>query len=236
MELDEHKQAVEPILPKGKGRSYALAWQMLYYVKLLRYVTNPHLKTINPRFSQICATEKLDTLCDLGYLRQGFTGVYISTPKTTEVLKLAGYKSALLPEDREGSGGVNELLITEALIKLLPVLHSIKWKSHTQHALFYPQFPKEEPYIKPDAMIVIGGEGRYKIEFVEVEAKKPYWEERLMEKERNYRRLAQDEAVYKYWCNLCKPLGLPKPDIRDFCFSVICIGNKKMEFEGWKFE
>jgi len=104
------------------------------------------------------------------------------------------------------------------------------------YTVFYPQF-KEPPdytkdWLKPDACVVWKRGEDYKIQFVEVEDKKPGWENYLLNKKRNYELLAQDKNLYSmWWHEWHKKLNLPNCRLEDFCFSVLC--NVKKDWEGW---
>ena len=79
-------------------------------------------------------------------------------------------------------------------------------------------------------------ESEYKLTFLEIETDKFYHDEYLNNKRMNYNRLAEDDQVYRYWVNISEHLKLKKPTKEQFCFSVKCITNLKLEFKGWSFE
>ena len=71
---------------------------------------------------------------------------------------------------------------------------------------------------------------RYKLTFIEVEAKKPKWDEYIEVKRGNYLKLSQDIAVYNEWRRCCEKLSLPVPTVENFCFSVSFYGSIKKDF------
>lgn len=91
----------------------------------------------------------------------------------------------------------------------------------------------------PDSLLVQNDTKtrKYKLTFIEVENKKPGWEDYLVSKHENYIRLSKDIIVYKKWCNYCDFLEIEKPKISNFKFSVLFICNKKLDFgKGFRFE
>lgn len=101
--------------------------------------------------------------------------------------------------------------------------------------MLYPNFG----YLIPDTLLVQNDTKtrKYKLTFVEVESKKPGWEEYIENKHENYLKLSKDILVYKKWCDYCEQLELEKPKASDFKFSVLFICNKKLDFgKGFQFE
>lgn len=105
------------------------------------------------------------------------------------------------------------------------------------YALLYPRFPQEDPYIIPDALLVLlYSDGSYHLNFLEIEAEKPNWEAHLLTKYEGYKRLAKDMAVYNYWKAYSGYLQLRCPTIEDFRFKVIIIGSVKKDWgKGFEF-
>lgn len=191
------------LAPLTKGASFVQVIQTLYYAHLLRYSAQEHLKTVGSW--KIATKNKLETLVALGYLVK--TGeVFKSTSKTLELLTKQGYNPAILPPPAEGSGA--EIYNSDALVKIIgkPFYRSI----------LYPHFG----YLIPDALAVFADGNRYQLRFIEVEAKKPKWEEYIDDKLRKYERLARDEQVYRYWREMSQYLGLKCPAMERFRFGV----------------
>lgn len=208
---------LKDIIPLSGGGSYKLLWDMLYHIRLLKYVRQSDLKLINPRYSKICAIKKLDKLVEIGWLSNPSSNVYIANDAVLPVLKDNGYLIKTLPKT-EGYGGENELNNTSVFIQALKLPDFL--------ALLYPSFD----YIRPDALLVRGDNVRYRLEFLEVEYVKPDWVNWLENKRTNYLKLAQDKKVYGYWKAQANYLNLPIPPINSFRFSVLFIGKIKLDF------
>jgi len=211
------KDLISDIIPLSSGGSYKLLWDMLYHIRLLKYVRHPHIRSINPRYSKICAVKKLDKLVEIGWLENPSSDVYIATDNVLPILKDNGYLTKTLPK-AVGYGGENELHNTSVFIQAL--------KLPDFKALLYPSFD----YIRPDALLVRGDNVRYKLEFLEVEYNKPDWISYLENKRVNYLKLAQDRQVFAYWKSVCSYLNLPVPDESAFKFSVSVIGKICLDF------
>lgn len=184
---------------------------------------NPQIKTA---FNKICTDKKLLSLCDLGYLKSPREGIYCATNKVLPVLKEAGFPINTLPDEPVGNGDINELNNTEAFIRLL--------KKEKYTTLLFCDFK----YIIPDALMVkIDKENRkYKLTFLEIETKKPDWENYIENKRDNYLKLAKDIRFFNYWSEICPLLGLPQPKIDKLHYSVYFIGNIKCDFgKGFSF-
>ena len=208
----------QDIIPLNSGGSFKLLFDMFYHIRLLKYVRQSDLKLINPRYSKICATKKLNKLVELEYLENTYEDVYSATDKVLPKLKKNGYNIKILPKESKGKGEINQLNNTEVFIQAL--------KLPDYKTLLYPNFD----YIEPDALLVRAKDNAYKLEFLEVEASKPNWESWLENKRINYLKLASDKEAYKYWKIQCSYLNLTVPDIKDFKFSVSIIGAVNKDF------
>lgn len=217
------KNDISPLHPKGKGRSYALIWRMLKDIRTLKYCTPKHLKTLDKKYSQICAKWKLQKLCELGYLKNTYNDVYIATDKILQVID----EPKLLSAEPEGKGDSNELNNTDVFVKLM--------KRSDFLALLFPRFPKEKPRVWPDGLLVIGEPKKYKLVFLEIEKPKTRWLEHLEKKRDNYNWLSGNIKVYSYWKYYAPLLGLPVPEIDNFFFYIWCLGEFKADWKGWKF-
>lgn len=200
------------------GGSYTNIYQLLYYVALLKYATQQHLKVIGFSGVEKVATKgKLRALHDLGYIRlaNSTLGIYTSTAKTLQLLEALGHNLYLLPSAPKGTG--SEIYNTDVFVQAI--------KLPNFFALLYPQFPKENPYLIPDALLVLKEERRYQLNFLEIEAEKPNWEAHLQTKYEGYKRLSKDMQVYNYWKMYSRYLGLPSPSVEEFKFRVMIIGS-----------
>jgi hypothetical protein len=221
----EYKKVVKSdelahLVPTKAGATFSQLWQIFYYTRLFKYIRYDHFRQIKPAFKKIATFKNLEELCRLGYLFSPRHEVYSATDKVLPILEAAGYATELLPAKPKGTGDINELNNTDVFVRLA--------KSEHFHTLLYPQFE----YIIPDTLLVEldRKQSRYRLTFIEVEAKKPRWEEYLEVKRKNYIRLSQDIAVYKEWCRYCQKLSLPAPSINNFCFSVSFFGSIKKDF------
>ena len=214
-DLETKKLELKPLV---SGGSYENIYQMLYYLALLKYATQQHLKSIGfPGAAKVATKPKLHALHKLGYLRLAneTLGIYTSTSKALQLLRMLGHDLKLLPGVPKGTGA--EIYNTDVFVQAL--------KLPNYYALLYPQFPKENPYIIPDALLVLKEERRYQLNFLEIEAEKPNWEAHLQTKYDGYKRLAKDMAMYNYWKAYSGYLKLPCPSVEEFKFRVIIIGS-----------
>jgi len=220
----ELKEKLREIIPLNAGGSFQLLWEMLYNIRLLKYVHQSQLRQINPRYSKICATDKLEYLVKLGLLESPRKDVYFATEKSTQPLWEEKYPVKTLPKISSGQGDINQLNNTEVFIQAL--------KLPLFKTLLYPYFD----YILPDALLVLMDKEKYKLEFLEIEAGKSNWSDYIENKRINYLQLANDERVFSYWKSQCAYLNIKPPDIKDFKFSVTFVGNITKEFgAGFKF-
>jgi hypothetical protein len=230
METAELKNALREIIPLENGGSFKLLWDMLYHIRLLKYVRQSNLKAINPRYSKICSTKKLDRLVELGLLSNANKDVFTATDAAVALLRGLKYNTKTLPRTISGDGLTNELNNTEVFIQAL--------KLPDYKALLYPVFAdQDKTYLRPDALLVRANDRKYKLEFLEIEASKSGWNDWLENKRINYLKLAKDRQAYAYWKAQCSYLEMPFPDIKDFTFSVIFICKLKNDFgQGFNFQ
>lgn len=225
-DIETFKRELRPLV---SGGSYENVYQLLYHLALLKYATQGHLKAIGFSGAEKVATKKkLEALCDLGYIRLAneHLGVYAATAKTLDLLVLIGHNRYVLPSPPRGMG--LELYNTDVLVQAL--------RLPNYYALLYPQFPRENPYIIPDALLVLKEESRYQLNFLEIEAEKPNWEAHLQTKYDGYKRLSKDMAVYNYWKVYSGYLGLRCPPVEEFQFQVMIIGSIIKDWgKGFKF-
>jgi hypothetical protein len=204
--------------PIAHGSSYDRIYRLLSYVALLKYATQEQIQSISfPGAGKVATKKKFQALCELGYLRSGNQDppIFSCTAKAYQILKLEKHDLKLLPAIPKGDGA--EIYNTDVFIQAL--------KLPNYYALLYPQFPKEKPYIIPDALLVLKEERRYQLNFLEIEAEKPDWDRYLQTKYDGYKRLAKDIAVYNYWKAYSGYLKLPCPPADEFKFRVIVIGK-----------
>lgn len=224
MDIDD-KILFQDIIPLNSGGSYKLLFDMLYHIRQLKYVRQSQLRLIlnhknfiKPKYSKICALEKLNKLVEKEFLENTYEDVYIATDKVIPKLHKNGYNIKTLPKKSKGKGEINQLNNTEVFIQALNL--------PDYKALIFPNFD----YIEPDALFVRERDNAYKLEFLEIEAGKSNWDSYIENKRTNYIKLASDPQVYSYWKAQCTYLKLEAPDIKDFKFSVSIIGKINNNF------
>ncbi len=226
-DLERGKDELRPLT---SGGSFENIYQLLYYVTLLKYVTQEHIKSIGFSGAGKVATKgKLRALSELGYLRKGKNNpqIFSSTIKTYQVLKTLGHDLKLLPNLPKGDGA--EIYNTDVFVQAL--------KLTNYYALLYTQFPTEKPYIIPDALLVLKEDHRYQLNFLEIEAEKPNWDYYLQTKYDSYKRLSKDIQVYNYWKAFSGYLKLPCPTVEEFKFRVMIIGTIQKDWgPGFEFQ
>ena len=226
MDTQSVKDELTPLISLEDGGSYNQVMEMLNTISILKYVQHRHLLKFD-RFRKVRSKKKLQALCELKYLERIHDDVYIATKKTYEALPFFGYKTSLLP-NVTGKGGVEALRNTDVFIELMKEVHFF--------TLLYPRFPKEIPWLVPDALMVLFDGNRYKLQFIEVEHSKPEWEEYIRKKRDNYLRLASEELPLAYWRTVARKLGFPVPSKSSFCFSVLIVGEFRPDWKEDGFE
>lgn len=226
--LEDAMKKVNPVLQtSAKNGSYKLVWDLFYKTRLLKYVHHEQYPIIRKTFNKVSAEKKLKHLCNEGYLEECEKGkVFVATDLILPVLnELKEYNTNLLPKHKpSGKGDINELLNTQAFIQAV--------KLPDFYTLLYPTEFRESHNLIPDALLILKskGEKKYKLIFLEIEAKKPNWVNTLVGKRDNYKLLSQDYRFYDYWKTTSEKIGLPMPDISQLKFSVNFICTLKKDF------
>ncbi|MBK9334691.1 MAG: hypothetical protein IPM96_20390 [Ignavibacteria bacterium] len=202
-------------------------WDLFYKTRLLKYVHHEQYPTIRKTFNKVSAEKKLKHLCNKGYLEECENGkVFVATDEVLPILQeLKEYNTNLLPKDKPvGKGDINEILNTEAFIQAV--------KLPDFYTLLYPTEFRDSHDLIPDALLVLKSkeERKYKLIFLEVEAKKPKWVEKLAGKRENYVLLSKDYRFYDYWKTTSEKIGLAIPDVSNLKFSVNFICSIKENF------
>lgn len=215
------------LIPRKKGKAtFSQLWHIFYYTRLFKYIHKSNYCQIKPAFSKICTNKNLKKLCELGYLKSPGENIYCAKNKVLPILKEAGFFTDLLPNEPIGKGDLNELKNTECFI------HLTKVKDF--YIILFPQFG----FLIPDCLLVQFDKenSKYKLTFIEVEAKKSKWSDYIDDKRDKYLRLAKIMDFYDYWKTVAPILQIPIPTLDDFKFSVIfiCSITKNYE-EGFKF-
>lgn len=213
--------------------SYTALFKELYRLALVRYATHDQLIPFN---KQVFTKPNLVKLTELGYLDGAYLVendiAYHITPKTRDLLTKEGYNTSVIQKKYTAQSLIHALKITDCLLKLQG--------EQFFYTNFYPMFrePPEykNPFLIPDACVVWNKEGTYKIQFVEVESEKQDWENYLLVKKQRYETMASTPDIYRiWWKQWAEKLNLPLCAENDFCFSVVCFGSIKKEWECWIF-
>ncbi|MFA5011166.1 MAG: hypothetical protein WC644_04355 [Ignavibacteria bacterium] len=214
---------LEHLISKKGGGTWRSLYDVFYYTRLFKYVRKSQYTKIKSHLFKVTFDWKLKELCERGYLFSPSEDVYCSTDLAFPILREAGGYQFPLPEEPKGKGDINELNNTEVLIKIFRE----KTKEETFLTFLYPNFG----YLIPDALLVEldKKEKKYKLTFIEVEAKKPEWEDVIKKKKQNYLNLATDIQFFVKWTEYCELLNLPKPDIHSIKFTVTIFGNLNID-------
>lgn len=220
--LSTFKEQLKPLCYKnGKTiRSYQQFFRLYYFIRLLKYSTRDQLNSIGfSGSSKVATKEILKSLVELGHISTAGTSgnVFIPNETTDSIIRSVKYNNsryfkifAPLPKGIETS---NDIKNTKVFIQAIKMKH--------YHFILFPGFD----YVKPDALLVLKDNERYKLSFLEVETEQSNWSQRFEKMRDNYHRLAKDRIVYDYWLNTASQLNLAKPDMLDFCFSVIVVSD-----------
>lgn len=227
----EHKKIVKvdelaQLVPRKAGARFSQLWQIFFYTRMFKYMHRSHYCKIKTAYNKICTDKKLQMLCELGYFTSPQKDIYCATNKVLPILHEAGFQTKLLPGEPVGKGDINELHNTAIFVGLTKVEHF--------HTLLFPHFG----YLIPDALLVqLDKENsRCKLTFIEVEAKKPKWNEYLEDKRDKYVRLAKNIEFYNYWNEVAPILDIPTIDIQKLKFSVMFVCSIQKDFgNGFKF-
>lgn len=208
-------------IPTNAGATYSQLWQIFNYTRMFKYISYRHFIQLKKSYNKICTYDKLYKLCELGYLKSPERAVYCATNKVLPILEAAGeFYPSLLPNESVGKGYKNELNNTDIFVQLAKQPHF--------KLITYPNFG----YLRPDGLLVqVDEENRkYKLTFLEIEAKKPKWNEYIESKKVKYLQLARELTFYNYWKDIAEKLSIPIPTIENFKFSVSFYCTLKKDF------
>jgi hypothetical protein len=212
---------LEPIAAKA---SYRQIFDLFYTVAQVRYATFKQLHPLNHR---VATKNNLVRMIELGYLSDdNLVKAYHITEKTKEMLKGEGYNTKILSKSFTGQSLDHALKITDTILKL-----------QAQEYFYNVFYPVLDGPLIPDFAVVWKNENLVKLQFCEVEESKPDHENYLLVKRDNYINLAQIQRTYSQWWKVkSEQLNIPLCKEEDFCFSVVCFGNIKREWDGWIFQ
>lgn len=222
------------LIPVKQGATFSQMWQIFYYTRLFKYIAYDQYSQIKKSFNKICTYRKLEELCTLGYLKSPTHKVYCATNKVLPILREAGYNIDILPAEPVGKGDSNELHNTHVFIQVSKLEHF--------YTLLYPQFKVTKdvkPFLIPDALAVQIDKNnkKFKLTFLEVEAKKPKWEQYLHNKREKYLQLSRESIFVDYWRTVSVNLGLNHVPLEQLKFNVAFICESiHLDFgKGFKF-
>jgi hypothetical protein len=227
------KEQLKPLCyHNGKTvRSYQQFFRLYYYIRLLKYSSQKQLRSLEfSGVSKVATKDVLDELVKIGHISfaDGNGRVFIANETTDRIIRSVSYNEenffkvfANLPIGTETS---NDIKNTDVFVQALQL--------NNYYFLLFPNFD----YLRPDALLVLKEDNRYKLTFLEIETEQSNWEHRLSRMRENYIKLSTDVVVYEYWKKTVGLVNLTVPDINDFKFSVTVIGNINKNFgRGFEF-
>lgn len=209
-----------PLIPFKAGATFSQLWHIFLYTRMFKYISRSHYPKIKSSFNKICTHKNLQKLCEMGYFKNPKQDVYCATNKVIPILKEVGYATELLPQGAVGTGDINELNNTDVFVQATKLKYF--------KMLLYPQFG----YLIPDALLfeLDHETKKYKLSFLEIEAKKPKWNDYVEKKRDNYIRLSKTIDFYNYWKETAPKMDLPVPVTEKFKFNVIFICSLNKDF------
>lgn len=211
--------------------------QCFWTIALVRYLPFNTGKSVKkPWVQHIFTRPRLSQLSEMGYIDVIEKDVYTITLKGLKYLSNNDHNTKYIKPRTRGHGGAHSLKLTEAILAVMDEPYFF--------TVFYPTFTKPPEYtdrfLEPDACIVYKKEDAYRLVFLEIETDKPDWENYLLEKKHKYDTVGKSYETYSvWWRKFSQQLDLAYPaSPSDFCFSVLCIPNKQLNYNwsGWRFE
>jgi len=217
-----------------KGASWQNIYDVLWHIGTVRYVTSDLLKKHYPQSvwrKKIVTPSKINKLIEQGYLNHGTNDVLMITQKSVDLLDQYSKYNAGIIKLPSGKGERDTLYNSEILLQVL----QLPWF----FALFYPSFKynstEHQPFLIPDGVLLLRNGEKAKLIFLEIENKKPKWQQHLQGKQWKYEALAKKETTYEWWCFMCEKLKIKSCTLNDFGFTVWCIGEFQTDWYGWQF-
>jgi len=169
----------------------------------IRYATLDIFKGLkHPAFIHICTAPSFSKLVNLKILAEPKAGVFCLG---TVGFNIVGQKARQMD-----GGGEHDLAVSRLVLQAI---------TETDATVIYPKFERLRLY--PDALIIYRGEGKYRLEFLEVERTVKADPEYMERKFKKYRALAKDPTLYTDWWQEHRGrLNLPPCGIDKFCFGV----------------
>jgi hypothetical protein len=226
----------EELIGIQKGATWQNLYDTLWHIATVRYTSADRLKEALPKrvWRRKCATpKKLKALAESGYLNLSDTGVLTCTPKTLRLLKDHTHYNLDLIKLAQGSGEKDGPDNSVILLRLM--------QHEDFFALFYPEFrltPKDDqPFLIPDGALVFKKDSKARLVFLEIERPKADWKNHLLKKKNKYELVAGDEKTWsEWWRHWCTALKLEICPLKEFGFTVWCIGSFRADWPGWEFK
>ena len=216
------KEQLRPLIYNNNKtvRSYQQFFRLYYFIRLLKYTTQTQLRSLSfSGVSKVATKDILDELVNIRHISsiEKDSRIYIANETTEKILKTVSFNQdnyfKIFKPLPQGTDTANEIKNSEVFVQAL--------KLPNYYFLLFPDFT----YIRPDALLVLKEEKKYKLKFLEIETRQSNWEQRLDKMRDNYHKLKTDMAVFEYWKKMARFLMLPEPNINDFKFSVFIIAD-----------
>lgn len=185
-----------------KSRTKNRLIDVLSVIYDIHYTTIPLLKTVKSgAIHHIATGPSFAELKNFKILSEIKEGIFC--------LDTEGYKLLDKEPQRLRGGSEHDLQVATHVLQAL---------TESGATVIYPRFERQRLY--PDACLIYKDEGRYRIEFLEVELS-PKPDGYLDEKMRKYKALGKDPTLHSdWWRTWSERLGLPYCTRDQFCFGV----------------
>lgn len=168
----------------------------------IRYATFGLLKSVkSPATTHICTAPSFAKLKELKHLAEPKPGVFALDTRGCNLIEKKPYTL--------NGGGEHDLQVARHVLQAITVEGA---------SVMYPRFERQG--LIPDALLVYREDGKYRLEFLEVELS-PKEKTYLSDKLKKYDALAKDQTLYTDWWQAHRErLGLPFCTLDQFCFGV----------------
>jgi hypothetical protein len=221
----------------GSARTWQNFYDLFWTIGTVRYVTYKQLKKSfgNKVWCRKCVTPRIiESLAKKDYINITSENALTITSKTLNFLETyaEGINTSIIKLP-QGKGDKERIDNTDVLLKIIQLPDF--------YALFYPEFYRQpsdnQPFLVPDAALVLKREDKAKLIFLEIERPKGNWEDHLLNKKSKYETVARNLTTYNNWAfSNFQKLKIKLPDIDKFCFSILCIGDIRYDWPGWEFK
>ncbi len=188
-----------------KGATWQNVYDAFWYIALARYVTYQQLKRAFPPdeksniwCNKIITPKKIELAVEHGLIDNA-NGVLRLTRQGLEFLKTYSTLNTNIIKLAEGKGEKDKLHNADIVLELI--------KHKYFYAVFYPDFYKNprdnQPFLIPDGALILKKDDTAKLIFLEIENKKPNWEEHLNGKKGKYEIIEKDYRTWDVWWRGC---------------------------------